>query len=88
MRKFAALSALLCAVGFMAGCCGDPCSPCCPEPVYQSPCCPAPSGSITAGPAGGVARSYDGGYVAPMGPASSGGGTGQACGAGGKACGK
>jgi hypothetical protein len=80
MRKFAALSALLCAVGFMAGCCGDPCSPCCPEPVYQSPCCPAPSGSISAAPWGG-----GGGNATWSG--ATGGGSSAACGADGKSCG-
>jgi hypothetical protein len=73
MKKFSAVAVLLSAVGFLAGCCGNPCSPCCPEPVYQSPCCPAPSGGISGAPAG---------------KASGGGGGGAAaCGAGGKACG-
>ena len=67
MRKFAAIALLVSAAGFVGGCCGSPCSPCCPEPVYQSPCCPAASGAITAAP--GAGQSCGGGY-----------GGGQACG--------
>lgn len=74
MRTFAAIALLVSAAGFFSGCCGSPCSPCCPEPVYQSPCCPAPSGAISGAPMGGGN--------------SCGSGGGSACGAGGKACGK
>jgi hypothetical protein len=72
MRKFAAL-AVLCAAGFLGGCCADACAPCCPEAVYQSPCCPAPSGSISAAPEGGTMSACGGGTGGGGGLVSCGG---------------
>ena len=76
MKNFIAVAALVGVAGLFAGCCNDPCSPCCPTPVYQSPCCPAPSGGISGTP----------GKAAPT-PAGVGSGPGQSCGGGGKSCG-
>jgi|GEM_PF-5637167 len=78
MKKFLAVAVLMSAVGFLTGCnssCPNPCTPCCPEPVYQSPCCPAPSGGLSGAPA----------HSAPAGHTPHQGG--MSCGAGGKACG-
>ena len=55
MKTFIAVAALVGVAGLFAGCCNDPCAPCCPAPVYQSPCCPAPSGGIAGTPGGAPA---------------------------------
>jgi hypothetical protein len=80
MRKFMAIVTLAGVSGLMAGCCFDPCAPCCPAPVYRSPCCPVPSGGIAGTP--GAAKAAPAG--GPSAPAPS---CGSACGGGGKSCG-